>query len=470
MTSLGGLSGLLGYLRSGKSDESGSSGVSLGLIAGIGTTLLAYGVALGAYVVAIHVLADGRLHFFNLEIRWWYVAIAAFVVGWIANINYISLHRYYRDRLMESFMPDVGRAANDKMGAAREADRTPLHDMCDYASGAEGPYHLVNSNVVLLDSKITRYRGRGGDSFILSPLYCGSAATGWQQTHKFAGGSMTLSTAMAISGAAANPNTGAGGEGPTRGRALSFLMSMLNIRLGYWAKTVRSGKLNRLLPGRANFFIPGLWEVLGMHLDEKSGYLMLTDGGHFDNLAIYELIRRRTKVIVLFDGVADIGYRFKDFGSLAERIRTDFGATIDIDLDRLVPNHEATYPAAAKFAEAAFSVGRIQYSSGAEPGEGYLLYIKGTLVEGLPNDIYAYKAVNETFPDQSTADQVFDEKQFEAYRELGYQLTKRMILRAGELANSPASTPEDEWLRAAVGFLLPSQKRVRYGCLSDRRH
>jgi len=75
---------------------------------------------------------------------------------------------------------------------------------------------------------------RGGDNFIMSPAYCGSNATGWRKTKEYMGGEVTIASAMAISGAAVNPDAGCGGEGVTRQPFLSILMGMLNLRLGYW--------------------------------------------------------------------------------------------------------------------------------------------------------------------------------------------------------------------------------------------
>src|SRR5690606_8935342 len=91
-------------------------------------------------------------------------------------------------------------------------------------TGRRGLYPLVNTNVVLVDSESDTWRNRGGGSFLLSPLYCGSDATGWVPTGCFADKELTAATAMATSGAAANPNTGPGGQGITRNRLVSFLM------------------------------------------------------------------------------------------------------------------------------------------------------------------------------------------------------------------------------------------------------
>jgi hypothetical protein len=82
-----------------------------------------------------------------------------------------------------------------------------------------------------------------------------------------------------------------------------------------------------------------------------------------------------------------------------------------------------------RLAERGYAIGKIKYAPGPDKGEGLegtIFYVKATMTKGLPADIYAYKSQNDKFPHQSTADQFFDEEQFEAYRELGYHLAKKM--------------------------------------------
>ena len=420
LTVSGILIGIRSFVRSARKNV---GKIPLEVLAGVGSFLLIYGVLLLS-----HFLSDLFLkHPLSLIPS---VGIVCILLGWLANINCISVHRYYRDRLMESFMPDVDQALANRTGPAYSADREPLHNMCRYPD-ARGPYHIISTNVVLVDSEITKYRARGGDCFILSPLYCGSRATGWRQTADFVNGRIALSTAMAISGAAVNPDTGAGGEGPTRNPMLSILMTLLNIRLGYWASNPHQGGY---LPERPNFFVPGLWELIRVvkRMNENSGFVLLTDGGHFENLGLYERVRRRAKVIILCDGTADPGYTFADFGNALEKIRVDFGAKIEIDLSPLTPQGKEKNPRGHRLAERGFVVGDITYD---EKRHGHLIYMNTTLVENLPEDLYAYKEKHPSFPDESTADQFFDEKQFEAYRELGYQLVRRMIHSDDEKLN-----------------------------------
>jgi len=78
-------------------------------------------------------------------------------------------------------------------------------------------------------------------------------------------------------------------------------------------------------------------------------------------------------------------------------------------------------------AKRGFAIADILYDRHDPAANGILLYLKPTLINDLPTDIHGYKSGHPTFPDQPTTDQFFDEAQFEAYRELGYQLTKQML-------------------------------------------
>jgi hypothetical protein len=406
--------------------KSGTDSLASKLFVWVASILLAYGVLSFAYIVAAQIVTAGSPKLHVVVIVCTLVFVMTF--GFWVNTNYISLHRMYRDRLMEVFLPNFDNVWRNMWGPATEADVAPLHEMC--GPNATGPYHLINANIILVDSVDSKFRGRGGDSFILSPLYCGSDATGWRSTKTFMKGQMTLPTAMAISGAAINPDTGVAGKGPTRNRLLSSLMSLLNLRLGYWALNCNPTRAS--LFSRPNHFNPGLKALFGWGYNERAGFVQLSDGGHFENTGLYELIRRRMKVIVLSDGSADPNFTFSDFGNAVERVRVDFGVNIrfpdaDVDLQWILPGSagKGFFPERYNLAKQGFAIGTIQYPD--ESQTGILIYIKTTLTKDLPADIYGYKSANPTFPDESTSDQFFDETQFEAYRELGYQLTADML-------------------------------------------
>ena len=378
--------------------------------------------------------------------------------GFMLNLNYVTPHRMYRDRLMEAFMP---RAPIARRGFEdTKPDRAALADMCGAKPGTEpdgypGPYHLINANVVLTGSRYEGARGRGGDAFLLSPLYCGAHRMGWYPSQRpgmapLKPWAMTLATAMSISGAAANPSTGAGGQGPTRFWPIAFLMNLLHLRLGYveinpqWVDRL-GGKWERyILPARPNGLLPGLPHLGGAGHHEEAPFVELSDGGHFENLGIYELLRREVRVIVCCDAGCDGGFAFFDLTNALERARVDFGVNIRFAGERpladlvLPPLAKRANAFRAEFARRGYAIAEIRYPPTRrvppldnEPTEapdeaakrrGILIYVKSTMIADLPADLYGYRAAFPDFPHQSTADQWFDEPQFEAYRELGYRL------------------------------------------------
>lgn len=383
----------------------------------LGLGFLAYGLLISSLGIA-----DGL---WSLGSRaWGFLALSLLGValGLACNINYLGLHRMYRDRLMELFLPSPSAVQTGEWRPAELADGTGIHQVCGVSKGAcQRPYHLINANVVLVGSDRSDFRGRGGDAFLLSPLYCGSRATGWIRSDRYmnarGGRGMSLASAMAISGAAVNPNAGVGGRGVTRSRAGSILLSLLNLRLGYFAPNP-AAKLSRV----PNFIFPGLSTGLfGRGLAEDARLVELTDGGHFENLGVYELIRRRVDFILVTDGGQDQNFEFSDLANLVERVRVDFGVKIaflpDFDLPALIPQ-SGELTQTIPLAQRAFALAEIRYPEREIPGR--LVYIKSSLIPGLPADIVSYKRQHDDFPHESTGDQFFDEQQFEAYRELGY--------------------------------------------------
>ncbi|MCH7805945.1 MAG: hypothetical protein IH995_02210 [Proteobacteria bacterium] len=386
------------------------------------------------------------------------IACAALLFGGFlllaVNLNLISPHRLYRDRLMETFMWDPDTDPEGKLcrrGAA--ANKAKLSEMITTDKKNWSPYHILNTNLVLTDAKRPKNRGRHGDNFILSPKYCGSSATDYVKTKDFIANRLTLATAMATSGAAANPNAGVSGKGLTTNPLVSFLMTFCGLRLGLWTinPNQQLNAIHQIWP--PNYIWPGIFSLLAYGQRENSRRIELSDGGHFDNTGLYELVRRGVRTIVLCDGSADPDYTFDDLGNVIERVRVDFGVqiyfpiekpkkgtakNIEKDLDGLLPNSLAAPQGnqAAKvftekysLAQRGVAIGEIVYPGKKDGKEikGRLFYIKATIVDNLPSDIYAYKGANPDFPNQSTADQFFDERQFEAYRELGYQLAKPWV-------------------------------------------
>jgi hypothetical protein len=297
------------------------------------------------------------------------------------------------------------------------------------------PLHLINTTLNTTSSHNERLSSRQGASFFFSPVYSGSQATGFRRINDYAGGALSLSTALTISGAAVDPNTYA-----TNARSVSFLMALLNVRLGFWARNPDCGD-------RRDPPLPWWWifigrEMLGVRLDERRRHVHLSDGGGFENLGMYELIRRRARYLIVCDAGADPQTTLSDLGRAIERVRVDFGAEIDLCADRLYQLRTQS------LAEMPFGFGQVRYADGSR---GEILYVKPVLCAGLSADIYSYWRAHPTFPDESTAEQFFDEPQFEAYRALGQEIVGRML---GNTA--PASVAEwFERMKAAAVIATP---------------
>jgi hypothetical protein len=355
------------------------------------------------------------------------VSVAGVLAGFIVNANYIGIGRMYRDRLMELFMPDKESIRDNQWRRAGNADQFALTRLVDENGTPQRPMHLVNCNVVMVGARQDRFRGRGGDSFVLSPRFSGSSATGWIETSKLGDGQFTLATAVAASGAAASPHAGVAGRGITRNPLVSLLLSLTNVRLGYWVRNPRASQTpktwHKWFP--PNLLAPGIRQGLfGSGTTENAFFIELTDGGHFDNTGLYELIRRRVRIIVLSQGSQDLGYSMDDLANAMERVRVDFGVHIRFTSE--------TYPLGAMrpaelgaVVKRGWAVGTIKY-----PGtnsQGILLYLQATPIAGMNADTVSYWRRNPDFPNQTTADQFFDEEQLEAYRELGLGIAQTAV-------------------------------------------
>ena len=353
-------------------------------------------------------------------------ALIILVLAKLLPINKLSIHRYYRDRLMEAFNPDVADILSSKKTVlANKANTTTLND-CLSPEKNTMPYHIINSNLILVGSKIAKFKGRGGDNFILSPLFSGSNATGWMKSEEFANNSITLPTAVAISGAAANSDSGVAGSGLTIKPLISAIMTIFNLRLGYWVVNPNP-EIQANQKTMPSFLSPGFWGVTGRSkINETSKFIQLSDGGHFENLAMYELLRRHCKLIICSDAEQDNEFTFGSLANIIEKARVDFGVDIKIsanDLESLKYSEDEA--GNIDFAAEGYIVADIIYP-GNEP-KGKLIYIKTTLTADIPAELLSYKQSHSTFPDETTADQFFNEKQLEAYRVLGLHFADSLI-------------------------------------------
>lgn len=350
-------------------------------------------------------------------------ALVTLVTQFFYDVNATSFHRFYRDRLSRAFLMDVWRRDGAGHPAHNDAQRLSALDT------ARAPYHIINTTLNVQRSRRANMRGRNGAFFIMSREYVGGQLTGYRRTdsmerlHR----ELDLATAMAISGAAAAPNMG---RNTVKG--LTFALTLLNIRLGYWLPHPRTftaaiyarpviGPIMRALVRAVMRVTPWhlIREMLG-DLDEDGRHVNLTDGGHLENLGLHELLRRRCRVIIAGDAEADPSMKFQGLADAIRFARIDLGVTIDIDIDPIRPDP------ATGLSHAHCAVGRINYGDGEK---GWLFYVKSSLTGDENVYIEKYKAEEPTFPSQTTADQFFDEEQFEAYRSLGHHAAESVLAR-----------------------------------------
>jgi hypothetical protein len=324
------------------------------------------------------------------------------------NINYTSPHGFYRDQLSRVFL------VKEHKGLLTWADALKLSQLRERQGGGAScaPYHLINATINLGNDMRHNLRSRKAGFFLFSKHFVGSQETGWCETARMekAAPHLDLGTAMAISGAAASPNMGA-----FTSRAFSFLMMLLNIRLGYWLPNPA-----RVRKPHRPFWVPGprylLKEALGL-FDTQGRYVNVSDGGHLENLGVYELLRRRCRLIIAVDGEADPQLRFNSLVTLSRFAHIDLGISIDIDLEQL---RQTGGRSKVHWVQAT-----IHYGEGET---GTLLYIKSTLTGDESPSIHSYREAHPAFPHESTANQFFTETQFEVYRALGEHIAGKIPL------------------------------------------
>jgi hypothetical protein len=336
--------------------------------------------------------------------------VALFVLNLLfVNVNVTSAHGFYRDRLSKAYLFQV-----DPEGAIVTNDDQLLSGLNH--DGTTAPYHLINVALNLQGSADENLRGRNADIFVFSKRFIGSPRTGFVETEAMERVDLhlNLGTAFAISGAAAAPNMGTVTVKP-----LVPLLTLLNIRLGYWLPhpgSVAGASWLRRLRLRGGAGPAYLWKEARGRLDAQGKFVNVSDGGHIENLGIYELLRRRCRFIVAVDAEADPQMRFGGLLTAIRYAHIDLGIDIQVDLEGIRRGSNG-------FSTEHGVVGTIHYGDGEV---GHLLYVKSSLT-GDEEYVRDYYALHPEFPHEPTADQFFDEVQFEVYRWLGYHAAERLF-------------------------------------------
>jgi hypothetical protein len=364
------------------------------------------------------------------------LAALGLTVSAFVPVNRFSLHGMYQQRLIRTFL---GASRRDRLPNAftgfDQHDDVRVHQLKDVR-----PLHVINTT---LNAKSSTHMGRKetlAQSFSFTPFYVGNRDLGYRPADQYGsdGGAkatgVSLGMALAVSGAAASP---AMGMYSTKSRA--FLLTLANARLGLWFGNPDSQK--RWQSSEPALSVePLLRELLGLTTDHNP-YVYLSDGGHYENLGLWEMVSRRCRYIIVSDGGCDPNYTFDDLGNAVRRIRLDLGIPILFSsLTMTRAGQGTTNPHAA--------IGKILYSvmDGRDAPDGTIVYIKATLSGDEPIDVRNFASSDPDFPHDSTANQFFDEARFESYRTLGYHSVlsitggKRNLKDAGALCDAVRET------------------------------
>ena len=245
-----------------------------------------------------------------------------FLIGYILNPNSLSFHRYYRKQLSDAFLSHTGDVfKNIKLKDVFKMDEEGQRNYL-------APYPLINTCLNLQSpSGEDKFKGaKASDYFLLSPIFCGSKLSKYVRTSEFPGFKhLTLPAALTISAAAVNP-----GMGMYSNKLLSVMMTLFNARLGVWVNNP-DFKNAKWVPDWAKYFVwwPSyFFKELFSKIDTQNQKLNISDGGHIENLAVYELLRRKCRLILAVDAGADPNSTFMDLENLSLRARNELGIDI----------------------------------------------------------------------------------------------------------------------------------------------
>ena len=164
-------------------------------------------------------------------------------------------------------------------------------------------------------------------------------------------------------------------------------------------------------------------ELVGRNrLDSR--FLYITDGGHYENLGLVELLRRGCGKIYCFD--ASGGKPAAALGDAIALARSELGVEVEINPTNIKLDEEG-------YAEDSCAVGVIKHQGKVV---GRLVYAPTVLTHKVPWDVRAYKEADPVFPHHSTGDQLYTDQRFEAYRALGEHAGERarQAMRTGTAA------------------------------------
>jgi len=517
------LGGSLGGLLAGKNskstgatdDTAPSKFTSIETLAIVGPYIFIVGLALIISWFAERLLTSAGPWeiFFSLVVPF----VICVLFAWRVDVNEFSFHAFYRNRLARCYLgaSNVNRQPNPFTGFDEDDTNIAVGDLLpvdeknpgnsgkkegDIKKGYDGPFSIFCTALNLTFGEDLAWQERKAASFVFTPLYSGYDV-GWTASRgdknlRFNGYVKTSSyayppegihigTAAAISGAALSPNWGY-----HTNPATAFLLTIFNARLGWWLRNPRTltedgttlpipgndavrkdGKLEVMMemdkhpwPSPHFSLFALINELLGQ-TNDTSNYVYLTDGGHFDNMGLYELVRRRCRYIVICDAEEDGDLQFGGIGMAIRKCRIDFGAEITLDLRPLAHIGDT------QLSGTHCVTGTIRYPEDPHY-TGTVVYIKSSLTGDEPSDIVNYKKEHPSFPHDTTLNQWFTESQFESYRRLGHHVAYSVFEPASP-SRLPCGTFEGRskyFTNLRHIWCVPTPEMDRYGSALTERY
>jgi len=391
-------------------------------------------------------------------------------------INKLSMQGIFHDRLVRGFL---GAAVPDRLAkgvmysTGFKDDDVSESEYKPYENG--GPIHIINMTLnETIDGRSDLYQlNRKGCNFAVIPNMSKSVGVrhhcltevengktysipiSMKKSYKVWGServeseSMTVGSYMAVSAAAMST-----GMGKLTTVFRSLVSGILGARFGYWWDSGLNRDNSRLFQNQKLM----MRELTARFKGAATQNWYLSDGGHFENLAVYELLRRQLKFIISFDHGCDPSYSFESLADLTRTVRADFGIELrmlnsseldDIvdpkirhlfgeksdmrrdhgDFDGVSWDSNTIRQGVGKWAKAYASIVEIKYKDGEI---GHMLYIVPTLIGSEPIDVISYYMRNQDFPMQTTSDQFFDEEQWESYRKLMNHIVNELFSQSGD--------------------------------------
>lgn len=353
----------------------------------------------------------------------------------VVDVNATSLYRYYRTKLATAFIDTEKQNIRPNLSSFE-----PQYSF----------YPIINCALNAPASNSANMRGRLADVFSFTPIMSGSNLIGYHDTAAWeqCNPGLDLAGMMALSGAAVAPQMG-----QSTTRRASFWLTLFNARLHAWLKKPDTATVSKTSKSRwrSGPDLRYLARELTATVSERLPFANVSDGGHIENLGVYELLRRRCRYILAVDGEADPMMTFHAITNLQRLAYIDFGIVIDVDLEELRLLESGLSRSHFRFA-------KIKYPTGDAnaPWEiGYLLYVKLSLTGNEGEFLRRYRLDEPSFPHHSTADQFFTETQFEAYRSLGEHVGDKLFMRAilGEIDDFSSVNLDELFEKYADSFL-----------------